>query len=321
MIYIIYLIIAAAVVFFSNKAALYVDLLEKNTKLSGAFVGGVLLSTVTSLPELFTSISATVLIHQPGLCIGNILGSNLFNLSILAILMLIWFKSFGKAKISRSHFFVAFYVLLMYLIIGLNYLHVLTFNMFTVSSTSILIVIFYIFGVRHLTGHQEALLPEVAPEIALESKSTLTVKQIVIRFIFTGIFIIILSILITYVTDIISAKLNLGSGLAGALLLGIATSLPEVSSTISLFYMKSFNIGIGNIVGSNLFNFVILSITDILYVGNSIYDFSDPKSINLLFFGLIGTLFVLALLRFKNMFTRIVCPICIFACYLAFLLV
>ena len=51
----------------------------KASFVSGAFLGGVLLSAITSLPELFTSISATVLIDSPSLCIGNILGSKFFS--------------------------------------------------------------------------------------------------------------------------------------------------------------------------------------------------------------------------------------------------
>ena len=51
MIYLIYLALAIAVVLLSIKASVYVDLLDKNTKLSGAFIGGVLLSAVTSLPD------------------------------------------------------------------------------------------------------------------------------------------------------------------------------------------------------------------------------------------------------------------------------
>ena len=80
MIYLEYLVVAAFVVILSIKASNYIDLLDKNTELSGAFLGGIMLSAVTSLPELFTSISATVLLNRPGLCMGNILGSDLFNL-------------------------------------------------------------------------------------------------------------------------------------------------------------------------------------------------------------------------------------------------
>ena len=55
MIYVVYIILAAAVVFASNLAAKYVDILDKQTSLSGAFIGGVMLSAVTSLPELCRS--------------------------------------------------------------------------------------------------------------------------------------------------------------------------------------------------------------------------------------------------------------------------
>ncbi|MDO5488080.1 MAG: hypothetical protein Q4F42_06325, partial [Rikenellaceae bacterium] len=71
MLYITYLITAAAVVWFSILASRYIDMIDRSTRISGAFLGGVLLSAITSLPELFTSISATVLIDNPSLCIGN----------------------------------------------------------------------------------------------------------------------------------------------------------------------------------------------------------------------------------------------------------
>ena len=89
MIYLAYLIVAAGVVWFSVKASDYVDLLDKKTNLSGAFIGGILLSAVTSLPELFTSISSTVFLDAPSLCIGNILGSDLFNVAALSVVILI----------------------------------------------------------------------------------------------------------------------------------------------------------------------------------------------------------------------------------------
>ena len=49
MIYLFYLIVAAGVVYLSQKASEYVDLIDKTTKLSGAFIGGIMLSAVTSL--------------------------------------------------------------------------------------------------------------------------------------------------------------------------------------------------------------------------------------------------------------------------------
>ena len=102
MIYLIYLVLAAIVVFLSIKASVYIDQIDKNTELSGAFIGGVLLSAVTSLPELFTTISSTVWLNNPGLSLGNILGSNLFNTTIIAVMILFGLNSFKVAKISKS---------------------------------------------------------------------------------------------------------------------------------------------------------------------------------------------------------------------------
>ena len=79
MIIIGYLILAVIVMGFSIQLSNYVDIIDKRTSISGAFIGGVILAAITSLPELFTSISATALLGQPELVIGNILGSDIFN--------------------------------------------------------------------------------------------------------------------------------------------------------------------------------------------------------------------------------------------------
>ncbi|MCF0133854.1 MAG: cation transporter [Blautia sp.] len=312
MIYVIYLILAAGVVYLSNKASEYVDLLDKKTSLSGAFIGGVMLSAVTSLPELFTSLTSTLLLDKPGLCIGNILGSDLFNIMTLSILILVFYQSFLQTRIANSHIIVTIAVMLMYVTLLLNKMHVLDFEVATINFASFIIIGLYVWGVKNMAE-------EDGSESQEEVESALTVKQIVIRFVLVSIGIIGLSIAITYATDLIAQKLNLGTGLAGALFLGVATSLPEVSSTIALFRMKNYNIAIGNIIGSNLFNYIILAVADILYLGKGVYDYSDPKSLNLLVYGAIATPLMLVLFKWKNKFTQVMCPIGVIICYVLFL--
>ena len=55
MIYALYVVLLVAVVYLSMKLGDFVDLLDKKTNISGAFIGEVMLAAVTSLPELFTS--------------------------------------------------------------------------------------------------------------------------------------------------------------------------------------------------------------------------------------------------------------------------
>ena len=256
MIYLIYLALAIAVVLLSIKASVYVDLLDKNTKLSGAFIGGVLLSAVTSLPELLTSLSSTVWLKNPGLSLGNILGSNLFNMTIIAMLIILWTSNFKKSNISKSNSYTAWVTLAIYVAVALNMLNIVNFEVVTISITSIIILVLYTLGVKTMSNDDSGTADEFKDETAVTT--SLSLKQIIIRFILVSIGLVISSILITYVTDIIAARLNLGASLAGALLLGIATSLPELTSCVSLVKIGNFNVSVGNIVGSNLFNFLII---------------------------------------------------------------
>ncbi len=328
MIYIGYLICAIIIVWLSNKASVYVDLLDKKTSLSGAFIGGVMLSAVTSLPELFTSLSSTVWLDKPGLCLGNILGSNLFNLLTIAVFILIFFKGFSKAKISKAHIKSSIIIILIYIFMMFNLQGKIPLEIATINVVSIIIIALYIIGVKSMASDEFQVDSD-------DEITDLTVKQISIRFTLASIGIIAVSIIITKITDIIAdeSHLNLGAGIAGALFLGIATSLPELSSTFSLFRLKNYNIAIGNIIGSNLFNFTILSVADVFYlksgtngaVNGRIFDFisnaADPKNVNLLLFGAVAMLSMLAILKIKNKALQIICPLIIIGCYVAFLVV
>lgn len=309
-----YLLVATCLISLSSKASVYVDLIDKKTSLSGAFIGGVMLSAVTSLPELFTSLTSAVLLNKPGLAMGNILGSNLFNLTLISCLIIFFLKPFSKVTITKGHFMVALFSWLMFGAIYLNYKGIVTISLLTISLTSMAIMILYVCGIRSLS--QE----ESAPDAAHDS-SALTIKQVMVRFACIAVGIVCLSVLLTYLTDGIATTFNLGNGLAGALFLGIATSLPELASSVALFRMGNYNIALGNIIGSNLFNFMILSITDVVYLGHGIYDFSDPKTVNLLIFGMIATPLFLLMSRCNRKWICIITSLGTVACYIAFLAV
>lgn len=323
MIYLIYLALAIAVVLLSIKASVYVDLLDKNTKLSGAFIGGVLLSAVTSLPELLTTLSSTVWLKNPGLSLGNILGSNLFNMTIIAMLIILWTSNFKKSNISKSHSYTAWVTLAIYVAVALNMLNIVNFEVVTISITSIIILVLYTLGVKTMSNDDSGTADEFKDETAVTT--LLSLKQIIIRFILVSIGLVISSILITYVTDIIAARLNLGASLAGALLLGIATSLPELTSCVSLVKIGNFNVSVGNIVGSNLFNFLIIFISDVLFIGGTVYDFVESQTRNLIIFGIISTILMLTVLKIKdkvkNKYILYIPSIGVIVSYLLFMIV
>jgi cation:H+ antiporter len=133
------------------------------------------------------------------------------------------------------------------------------------------------------------------------------------------------------VTDRIADELQLGASLVGALFLGIATSLPELASSVALVRKKNFNAMIGNICGSNIFNFFILFVADVFCRKSSILnaalysqlDFSQATL--LIIFGVIAVAAgIVSLLCHKNQVkSRIlyrICGLIIVGAYFSFLI-
>lgn len=105
--------------------------------------------------------------------------------------------------------------------------------------------------------------PKVSEEDDKEADSNLTIKQIIVLFVVFSLLLIGSSIGITYMTDLITKENPwLGGTVAGAILLGVATSLPEVISTFQLFKIKNYDAGYGNMIGSCTFNYSILAFVD-----------------------------------------------------------
>ena len=299
--FILYFLSAAALVFFSMKCADYVDLLDKKTNLSGAFIGGVILAAITSLPELVTSITAvTPIVNKPELIAGNVLGSNVFNLCIFGATTVLSVKAFSNAKIGKSHIatiictIVADVLMLATFAIGATNTRI---PYIEINAASFIILIVYFISLRFLANDDN--------ENDEEDDSPLTVKQIAIRFVLMAIGLVGMSFLVTYFTDIIDEKLGLGASLAGAIFLGVVTSLPELASSITLVRKRNFNAMIGNVVGSNMFNFTIFSIADFIAGKKFVYSENpDAATINMIYFGIISTVLVATSILLQNKFKK-----------------
>lgn len=312
MIYLEYLILAALVVFLSVRLSYYVDCLDKKTDLSGAFIGGVMLAAVTSLPELFTSLTAVLALDEPNLVQGNVLGSNVFNLCVIGGILLFTSRAYKHAKISKTHLSTLVSGMIMYgiLLCGLLFPIEINIGFLKVNLASILIFVVYVIN-TNLMGNDDSASVEDDTEI------TLSVASIFVRFLLYSIGLVIVSILLTNVTDRIADELQLGATVAGAIFLGVATSLPELSASINLVRMGNFNASFGNVVGSNLFNFTILCFADILYTGGGIY-ILENQVMNLIAFGALSSLLcALLIVKKKQQSFVLVCSIGILLSYVA----
>ena len=282
-----YGVAALLVIVLSLKLSNYVDLLDKQTNLSGAFLGGVLLAAVTSLPELFTSISSVVFLDEPEMVVGNILGSNLFNVAALSMVSLLGFQIIKKRSVAVSHvktvmFTLAIYALLV--LVAMDFFHIYIFG---VNIASILIVVLYVLGVKTLSGDDSSAAEPAGAAVA----SGLTARQILIRFAFLSLCLVMVSVGLTIITDMLSRTYNLGASFAGAV------------STSQLVRLGNYNAACGNILGSNLFNFTILAIADFLYTAGTVYIFGY-QSLVLLGCGIAAGLVMLLYVRRNSQIQR-----------------
>lgn len=294
MIYLIYMVLAVLVVVLAVRLSYYVDVLDRKTNLSGAFIGGVLLAAVTSLPELFTALTAVLALDKPQLVEGDIFGSNVFNLCVIAALILFTYRNYRNARLSKAHRSTLLYGFVMYALAVLAMLKPIEVSLgyFNVNLMSILILLVYGINVIFMKNDDSAQNDN-------EDDCELGLGQVILRFILYSIALVCVSIFLTHVTDQVAQELNLGATVAGAIFLGVATSLPELSASFNLVRMKNYNASFGNIVGSNLFNFTILCFADLVYHGGSIF-IHEAQAMNLLFFGAASSLLAYLLLHFQK---------------------
>lgn len=296
-IFLIYLAVAAIVVLFSIKCADYVDMLDKKTNLSGAFIGGVILAAVTSLPELVTSISSIAL-GSEGLIVGNVLGSDVFNLCIFGSLVLFTAKGFRASKVGSSHLMTIVCTSLAYIVTGAVLFGKAFVNPsflqipgLTINFASVLIVILYAVSCRFMASDDG--------ETDGKDDNNLTIRQVVTRFVLCSAGLVVSSVAITYVTNIIESRFDLGASFAGAIFLGVATSIPELTSSISLVRKGNYNAMLGNVLGSNMFNYTIFSLADIIAFKKDVFQ-TSPDALLMIVFGLISTALTAAALIIKR---------------------
>lgn len=342
---IVYIVLAFSIIYVSIKISKVVDNLDKLTNIGGAVIGGIFLAAVTSLPEMFTSISAA-LIDQPGLVFGNMLGSDTFNIGIMGLVDLIFIRhlflnNVKHMKKTTGLLVIMYLVILIPLLISIifkfDFFKVVSINLFDTihfSIFSIIIVVLYIISIKALAKDKPEEIEDEAEVAEIEKISEVDkkklVKKEVILFIVLAISLITISIVITKVVDHLSDELTLGKSVAGALFLGVATSLPELTALIALIKLKNYDAAYGDIIGSNVFNFTILTVVDLVYYKQDIFtthfiNGSDSFNVQMLtLFGLLQTgiiLFALVRKKSNNKFLYLIPSLIAFLLYIAYLII
>lgn len=274
---IFFLIFAFLTIYLSIKLSIYADNLSKTSTISKAVIGGLLLAGVTALPELITCTSS-ILLKNPLLSLGNILGSNLFNIFITALLDIIFIKKIYTIKTTKTNYLTYLILIINYLVIYMFIQEKINITILNIGLPTIIIIILYFIYIKLLPKNKEE-------QIQIDLKP---IKNIKGKLLITSILMIASSVLLTtFVNNIAQSHPSFSSGSIGAILLGITTSLPEVITFYTLINIDNYDLALQDIVGSNLFNLAILSFADIIYKTSPIYNIIDNNTTTILFLGLI----------------------------------
>jgi cation:H+ antiporter len=271
---------SAVLVVAAIKMAQYGDVIAVRTRLGGMFIGVLLLAGATSLPEMLTMINS-FRVSEPGLAAGNMFGSNMFNMFLLAILDLLNQQARILRRVAMTHALTA---ALGSAMIGLSVFFILGDVDLTIGwmgVDSLILVLVYVGGIRLIQQNGQASSTTV--EMAAPRPVMPLGRALIGFLVATGVLVAVTPYLVRS-GDEIAQVTGLGAGFVGTFLLATVTSLPETVAVVAAARMGAYDMAVGNLFGSNVFNMFALGVADIFYTPGRFLGAIDPA------FALVGML-------------------------------
>lgn len=257
----------------------YGDAIASLTGLSRSWVGLILIATVTSLPELVTGLSAVTVASAPDLAVGDALGSCVFNLAILALMDVFYRKNALYAVASRKHLLSAGFGVVLSataaLVLLLSTQGVMP-SIGHVSGGSLVILTLYALAMRtlYLTEHRD---PPAAQALGQTSPPTgLSIRAAVTGYALAAVVIVGSGIWLPLIGVELARLMGWSNSFVGTLLVALATSVPELATTWGAIRVGAIDMAVANLLGSNLFDVLILAMDDLAYRPGSLYAAVSP---------------------------------------------
>jgi cation:H+ antiporter len=297
-------ILCAVIIFFAGKKlSYYGDLLAEKTGMGKAWIGLILMASVTSLPELMVGISSSAIVQSADLAVGDILGSCAFNLGILAIMDAFlprYDTLLGKA--SPNHILAAALGIILISMVGVAiFLPEDIVLSSWIGFTSLSFIIIYFISIR-LIYLNEMKSAKVSAGTVVENHShtDITLKHIIRKYVLFALIIVAAALMLPYFADKIADDTGLGKSFVGTFFLAVSTSLPEIAVSIAAVRMRSLDLAVGNLFGSNLFNILILAIDDLFYTKGHILKDASSDNIISVFSAILMTAVAIIGLSFRT---------------------
>ncbi|MEY3252122.1 MAG: hypothetical protein RL227_1095 [Pseudomonadota bacterium] len=244
------------------------------------WVGLALLATVTSLPELASGLSSVVLVDEPNLAVGNALGSCVMNLVFLVVVDLLQRRQPMYGQASATHLLSAGFGVVM---LGFVALSLVTARqapaLLHVGLYSPILLGLYLLALKSVFAHEQAALAEqAARQPAAGAGRTLRppAEAALLRrhwrhFGRAAAVVLAAGLWLPGLADSLAQALGLSHSFVGTVLMALVTTMPEMAVTLAALRLGALDMAIGNLLGSNLFNILILAVDDLAYTKGPLF--------------------------------------------------
>jgi cation:H+ antiporter len=273
----VFLASAAVVWTAGSRLAGYVDAISDRTGIGQGFAGLVLLGGITSLPEVAVSVTSS-LSGEEVMAVNNLLGAVAVQVTILAFAdMLI-----GRDALTSV---VTHPIVLLQATLGITMLAFIAMAVTAgdvavgpVGLWSTFLIVAYLGGVALLARYekgpetwtaQEGPLPDPA-DAQDTPQDNRSLPWLVASTAVAAAFILVAGWALSQSGAAAAAQTGLGSAFFGATILAVATSLPEISTVFAAVRLRRYEMALGDIFGTNLFNAALIFVIDLLAPGDPV---------------------------------------------------
>ena len=269
-----FLACAALIVYSGSRLSFHGDRVAEITGWGKAWIGLILMAAVTSLPELITGVSAVAIVKEPDLAAGDVFGSCALNLVLLSMLD-VRMKRPLSSMVTSGHVVAALFGIILLAVAGMAILtadRLPTFGWF--SSITPVIIAIYLLAVLGIFRYEQQQ-PAVEKHVVERDRSAL--RASIKAYGLHALVVVGAALFLPHFGEQLAQVSGMGSSFFGTTFLAAATSLPELVVSFAAIRLGSYDMAVGTLFGSNIFNILILAVDDLFYTEGSLFAAIEPQ--------------------------------------------
>lgn len=242
------------------------------TGIGQAFAGMLLLGGITSLPEV-AAVSTAATVGNAPLAINNLIGSASINLILLAVADFIYGRGALTAVAARPAMLMQGVLSMLLatavaLVATIGDIAILGVGAGSAAIAAGAIVAMWLsseFEHRHVWEAVGGAAGNNTEPGEVEDRDPRSIARLILLISASALVILTAGYLLVSSADAFATLTGADAGIVGFLVVGLATSLPEISSITAAIRLKRYQMAIGDVFGTNIFNVLLIFLADLFY--------------------------------------------------------